>query len=381
LSEQQLSNILPVLSAIGQRVGKGMTPDKKWLKTLLSKSTGGADSLTLQELEQWGKILTQVRTKVLSEAAGIQLLRDRGIPEAPAILAINHVLPEMLPFVVGICGRSCCGKGVVAEALASVNYNVLHINMDSFFKVNPQPTQQYKGYPNWDCTEALMIDSLVDFVKNLKLGRAVRLPSRGWTDVFDVEISPEELRKRNLILIEGFLLFAVNDLADLFDSKIFIDVSDLNILYRRLLRDKSMEKINYIYEVVIPMSNKHEQKQRTNADVIFDGNVKKDKIIANMTMYINDTLSKRKVGNSLNYFGKQPPWKVHFGALLTDHYWHPIDVDNLKSWVQERKNELESGQELVGNTFRYRKNRDSGIYELKLGTRNIYRYDWQLSPA
>lgn len=282
------------------------------------------------------------------------------------------------PSIVGICGRSCCGKGMVAEAIASVNRNVLHINMDSFFKI--KSPAQYKGYDNWDCVEALRVDRLIEVIKDLKNGKSVKIPSRGWTEIFDVEIPSEKLIERNLVLVEGFLLFAVNELAGLFDSRIFIDVSDLSILYRRLLREKSMWNINYMYDVVIPMSKNYEERQKGNADIIFDGNVKEDKIITGVTKHINDALLGTGAGCSLDYFGKQLPWEVRFGDLLTDHYWHPVDFHNLKDWVQQRWNELESGQELFGNTFRYRKNRDSGMYEVKLGTRNIYRYDWQLSP-
>jgi len=283
-----------------------------------------------------------------------------------------------LPFLIGICGRSCCGKGMVANAIASVNRNVLHINMDSFFKV--KSPAQYKGYDNWDCVEALRFDSLIEVVKKLRKGKSARVPSRGWTEKFDVEIYSEELEKRNLILVEGFLLFAVEELADLFDSKIFIDVSDVNLLYRRLHQDNSMQRINFIYDVVIPMSKNYEDKQKANADIIFDGNAGKDKIITDVSEYINDTLSRRGIEDPPDFSPKQPPWKVYFGDLLTDHAWHPIDFDNLKDWVQERRNDLESGQELIGNTFRYRKHIDSGIYEVRLDTRNIYRYDRKPSP-
>ena len=282
------------------------------------------------------------------------------------------------PFVIGICGRSCCGKGVVADALASVNYNVLHINMDSFFKLNSPA--QYKGYKDFDNVAALRIDSLIEVVKKFRLGGGTSIPSRGWTETFDVKINSEELKERNLILVEGFLLFSLNELADLFDSKIFIDVSDLNILYRRLRRENNMGQINYIYDVVIPNSKNYEEKQKANADIIFDGNAEEDKIITDVSEYINDILLRRGVGCSLDLFAGQPAWKVHSGDLLTDHVWHPIDYDHLKPWVQRRRNELESGHELPGNTFRYRKRPDFGIYEVKLDRRNIYRYDWQPSP-
>ncbi len=92
LSEGQISDALPLLSAMANDIGKGLVPDRQWLeKKSRSVSKGSVDDLVLQELEQWGNILAQVRAKVLSEAAAIQLLQYRGMREAPAVLAVNIV--------------------------------------------------------------------------------------------------------------------------------------------------------------------------------------------------------------------------------------------------------------------------------------------------
>lgn len=378
LSQGELDSLSPLLSMVSEHVGAGMTPRASWLRALLSQSFGGDSPLALKELQLWADILQKAKAKACPQTSAIALLQERGVPEAYAVLAVNKASASPRPLLVGVCGRSCCGKGMAAEAIASVNYPVLHVNIDSFFRAR-SPARS-RGYQNWDCPEALMMDTLTEVVSRLRSGDRTSIPSRGWTESFDVDILPTDLRERSIVLVEGFLLFASSDLADLFDSRIFIDVSDLNILYRRLLRERGMHNINYIYEVVIPLSKKYQQKQKAVADIVIDGDGTKDKVIRDVTREINCLLSKRKPDCSLRLFGKESPWKVRFGDLLTDHHWHPIDFQSLKPWVQQKRGELESGRELAGHTFQYRKNQVSSVYEVRLSTRNIYRYDQQSSP-
>ena len=68
--------------------------------------------------------------------------------------------------------------------------------------------------------------------------------------------------------------------------------------------------------------------------------------------------------------------KVFPGDLLMDHLWHPIDYDYLKAWVKEYEEELESGKEMKGDHFRYRKNMGNCGYEVRLSqSYHMYRYD------
>jgi len=52
--------------------------------------------------------------------------------------------------------------------------------------------------------------------------------------------------------------------------------------------------------------------------------------------------------------------------LIKDHKWHDVDYDDLKDWVKKRKDRLDAGEELKGKTFRYRLNRNTGRYQVRL---------------
>ena len=55
---------------------------------------------------------------------------------------------------------------------------------------------------------------------------------------------------------------------------------------------------------------------------------------------------------------------------LDDHDWHDIPYDNLKAWVKAKKDDLDSGEIIKGNTFSYRRNLSDGKYQVQL-SRNI----------
>jgi len=180
---------------------------------------------------------------------------------------------KIKPFVIGVCGRSCSGKSTVVKELKErYKEKVEHIKQDKFFKVKAS---------NWERPEALRNDRLIYSIKKLKSGKSTHIPTHRWTEVFDKEVKPHKL-----IIAEGYLLFVDPKLSNLFDKKIFVDVSDTNILYRRTKRDNTRKNIDYTINVVIPESMKYEEIQRKRADIIIDGNKTKEKIIQEIDGYI-----------------------------------------------------------------------------------------------
>lgn len=133
--------------------------------------------------------------------------------------------------IIGVCGRSCSGKSLVSKTLEEKYYNFLHIKSDKFFRT--KSPLQYSGYDNWECPESLRLDSLAYCLEELKNGREAYMPSRRFTEIFDVKLIPKDV-----ILVDGFLLYSNNNLLKLFDKKIWIDINDTNILYRRLLEKR-----------------------------------------------------------------------------------------------------------------------------------------------
>lgn len=177
------------------------------------------------------------------------------------------------PIIIGICGRSCSGKSVVTRQLES-DYpeKILRMPSDRFFKIYDE--KELDETNGWESPSSIRWDRLIHSVKKLKNGESTHIPSKGWTEVFDQLVHPKPI-----ILVEGYLIFTNPDLVKLFDIKIFVDVSDFNILYRRTIRDGNIDGMHYTKHKVIPISKRYEEQQKKQADIIIDGNKNKENII------------------------------------------------------------------------------------------------------
>ena len=84
---------------------------------------------------------------------------------------------------------------------------------------------------------------------------------------------------------------------------------------------------------------------------------------------------KGQMDFSANVAAKVDQLKIYAEALpnalwLDDHDWHDIPYGNVKTWVKENKDKLDSGEIIKGNTFSYRFEPNTGQYQVQLG-RNI----------
>lgn len=182
-------------------------------------------------------------------------------------------MKKIKPLVVGICGKSCSGKSEVTRYLASKHPDdIVRIPSDRFFKIiNAKELDETDG---WESPPSIRWDRLIYSVNKLKKGEPTHIPSKGWTEVFDQLVHP-----KRIVLVEGYLIYTNKELLKLFDKKIWVDVSDLNLIYRRLKRDGSINGIDYIMNKVIPISKRYEKMQRNAADIIIDGNKPKEEIL------------------------------------------------------------------------------------------------------
>jgi|GEM_PF-2234910 Uridine kinase len=279
------------------------------------------------------------------------------------------------PLIIGICGRSCSGKGVLTEALASTNREVLLLSTDCYFRSNS--TYTFNGYQCWEHSECIDFDRLVDNIRSLKnCNETVISVETPWMPHVNINITRKDMSTKKLIIVEGFLLFVIKELSDLCDYKLFIHVSDYNILYRRQLRN-GVGEINYVHDVVIPISKEYEQEQRNRADIVICGDNPKDKVINEANKYLSEKIAQRDANFNLDFSSNRTPWTVYSGDLLMDTTWHPIDFENLKDWVKKERDRLDVGEELKGNTFRYRRSHYADGYEIRLSSQyncKICRY-------
>jgi uridine kinase len=182
-------------------------------------------------------------------------------------------LAKEKPIVIGICGRSCSGKSRVTRKIAEkYSDKITRIPLDRFFLI--YNTKELDETDGWESPNSVRWDRFIRSVKKLKNGESTHIPSKGWTEVFDQKVYPKKI-----ILVEGYLIYTNKELLELFDKKIFVEVSDLNILYRRTLRDGVIDGMNYTMRKVIPISKRYEDKQKNEADTIIDGNKSKDDLL------------------------------------------------------------------------------------------------------
>jgi len=194
---------------------------------------------------------------------------------------------KIKPIVIGICGRSCSGKSRIARKLVE-KYpdNTIKINSDKFFKIyNESELNETDG---WESPSSIRWDRIIYSIKKLKNGDCTHIPSEGWTEVFDKKVNPKEI-----IILEGYLIFTNKELLKLLDEKIFVDVSDINILYRRTLRDGNIDGVEYTMNKVIPISKKFEKLQKKSADIIIDGNKSKEEVLEIAEKYLSKYIKNR----------------------------------------------------------------------------------------
>jgi len=279
--------------------------------------------------------------------------------------------------VIGIYGRSHSGKDSIIQPIASVNKHVLHINMDIFFKNKTNCPYGKNKYECWEHTDVIRFDHLFEVVSSLKNGYGVIIEDRSlWYGSYDCEIFPYDLYGSRIIIVQGFLLFTDKKLVDLFDNKIFLDVTNKNIVVRR--KNLDPEEIK---KVIIPVSKEYAYQSKA-ADKRFNTNNNPPENIANeLVKYVNTMFNVIGIDEHLASPIDNDTWKVKPGDLLSDHEWHPIDYDDLKDHVKARESDLDR-KIVSGNTFEYQRNPNLGNYEIRLNPdqnnkdkyRHIYRY-------
>lgn len=278
-------------------------------------------------------------------------------------------------FVIGISGRSCSGKSVFTQELASFNKEIFLLQTDCYF--NKFNSCSYAGYQCWEHINCIDFQRLINDILSLKCKKDTLINvSTPWMPNVNINISTKDLEYKKILIIDGYLTFVVKELLQLFDYKVFINASDYTILQRRMKRN-GVQEFNYICDVVIPVSKEYEKYQINQADMVVNGDNSKNDVINKDCKELCDNIINTRFIN-INIPPYKNIWEVYPNDLIMDTAWHPISFDNYKKWVKDNKNKLDNGEVLKGNTFRYRKNNDTNTYEVRLSSQyspSLYRYN------
>ena len=97
-SEDKVNKLLPALSLLAERIASGTVPDEYVVKEVLCSIGVTAEQWGVEELAFWSMILQRATTAATDQEKAdiVKSLQARGIPQYPAILAVEAAIPPPL---------------------------------------------------------------------------------------------------------------------------------------------------------------------------------------------------------------------------------------------------------------------------------------------
>lgn len=177
--------------------------------------------------------------------------------------------------VIGIAGGSGSGKTTVVRAITEKikKEKVIVIPQDSYYKDSSNLTDEEKRVHNFDHPDSIDWELLCSQLNDLKSGKAVQQPVYSYISCSrlteTVKVEPADV-----IIVEGILILACQELRDQLDMKIFVDADDDDRLMRIISRDikERGKDVSWVMErysrTVKPMYQQFIEPSKRYADVI-----------------------------------------------------------------------------------------------------------------
>jgi len=175
---------------------------------------------------------------------------------------------------IGIAGGTGSGKTTITRRIIKeFGGDVSVVYHDNYYKAHDEMPYSERCKLNYDHPDAFDTELMIEHIKALKQGEKVLCPVYDYT-VHNRSDKTTEVRPAKVLIVEGILIFADNQLRDEMDIKIFVDTdADVRIL-RRIVRDvrdrgRSLESVvNQYLNTVKPMHEQFVEPSKRCADVI-----------------------------------------------------------------------------------------------------------------
>jgi uridine kinase len=139
--------------------------------------------------------------------------------------------------LIGIAGGTGSGKTTLAQRIvAALPDDVTLLEQDSYYRDRSHLAASERALVNYDEPAAVENDLLVQHLAALRAGSAVDTPEYDFATHTRRPLT-RRVTPSPVIVVEGILLFAVPELRDSFDLRIFVDTDDDIRLMRRIRRD------------------------------------------------------------------------------------------------------------------------------------------------
>lgn len=178
------------------------------------------------------------------------------------------------PIIIGVAGGTASGKTTVSHKILEIigPERLAYIQHDSYYKdLSHLPLEARKAF-NFDHPDSLENALLIAHLEQLLRGQPVQVPVYDFAQYIRAnQLRPVE--PKQVIIVEGILIFADKTLREMMDFKIYVDApADLRFI-RRLRRDIAERGravdyvINQYLETVRPMHLEFVEPSKLYADI------------------------------------------------------------------------------------------------------------------
>jgi len=188
--------------------------------------------------------------------------------------------------IIGICGGSCSGKSTLVNGLISQLSNLTVIHFDDFFIGKEKLEGQ--DIKNWEDPKLYRLDDYENTLKKLKQNESVEIEANSRESRHE-GLNRRILKPNDYVVAEGFLTFHTQESRKYFDKKIYLDISEDEIIRRRYERMKNgggQYSDEYIQKTLIEEYRKNVVPQKEYADLIVDATKPPEEILNEVILFI-----------------------------------------------------------------------------------------------
>ncbi len=176
--------------------------------------------------------------------------------------------------VIGIAGGSGSGKTTLMRNLTrGLGDDITVLSHDNYYRAHDELPFEQRSKLNYDHPDAFETDLMIRHLRELKKGRPIECPVYDYA-IHNRTAETVTIRPKNVIIVEGILIFENKELCDEMDIKIFVDTDADVRLIRRIRRDvakrgRSLQSVLTQYlETVKPMHEQFVEPSKKNADMV-----------------------------------------------------------------------------------------------------------------
>jgi uridine kinase len=181
--------------------------------------------------------------------------------------------------IIAIVGASASGKTLFAETIHDELHgeigpkNITIIKEDAYYRDQTHLSMTERLKTNYDHPSAFEHELLAAHLTSLTQGQSVEVPTYCYQTHTRLP-ETHQLHPSKVILVEGIMLLADENLRNCFDIKVFMDTPLDICLIRRIKRDlierdRTLDSITEQYmKTVRPMYHQHIEPSKSHADLV-----------------------------------------------------------------------------------------------------------------